>query len=225
MSFAIVLTGLNMNVLAQQNAPTAGASIVLPKDVYPDSGFRLPLPKRENFDDAGRKAFDMVVNPNTRTLAGLQGPLGIQMYSPRVAVLEHELNDYLRYQAGFDGRVRELAILITAREENSQFEWNIHERVARKEGLDQKIIDVVKYRKNNEGLPEREAVVIQLGREMLGRKNVTPETFARALKQFGPRGLVDLVSLMANYSSKAELLRAFDATNTQPGPQLLMPLP
>jgi 4-carboxymuconolactone decarboxylase len=215
-----------MNISAQQNASAAGPSVVLPKDVYPDSGFRLPLPKRENLDDAGKKAFDMVVNPNTRTLAGLQGPLGIQMYSPQVAVLEHEINDYLRYQAGFDGRVRELAILITAREENSQFEWAIHERVALKEGLDKKIIDVVKYRQSNAGLPEREAVVIQLGREMLGRKNVSSETFARALKQFSPRGLVDLVSLMGNYSSKAALLRAFDATDTQPpNPQFLMPLP
>jgi 4-carboxymuconolactone decarboxylase len=76
----------------------------------------------------------MIVNPNTRTLAGLRGPLGIQLYSPKVAQLEHETNDYLRYQTGFSGPIRELAILITAREWNNQFEWGIHERQARKEG-------------------------------------------------------------------------------------------
>jgi 4-carboxymuconolactone decarboxylase len=36
-------------------------------------------------------------------------------------------------------------------------------------------------------------------------------TFARALKAFGRRGLVDLVSLMGNYAATALLLAAFDA--------------
>jgi alkylhydroperoxidase family enzyme len=38
------------------------------------------------------------------------------------------LNRYLRYDAGLGGRVRELAILITARELDSQFEWAAHEQ-------------------------------------------------------------------------------------------------
>jgi 4-carboxymuconolactone decarboxylase len=39
---------------------------------------------------------------------------------------------------------------------------------------------------------------------------VSSETFARALKQFDQRGLVDLVALMGNYAATAALLTAFD---------------
>ena len=37
------------------------------------------------------------------------------------------LNRYLRFEAGFTPRMREIAILATAREMDSQFEWCAHE--------------------------------------------------------------------------------------------------
>jgi len=39
---------------------------------------------------------------------------------------------------------------------------------------------------------------------------VTSATFARALRQFGRRTLVDLVALIGNYAGTAALLTAFD---------------
>ena len=53
-------------------------------------------------------------------------------------------------------------------------------------------------------------MVIEFGRELFRNHNVSPETYARALKAFGERDLVDLVSLMAQHSSDAALLAAFD---------------
>jgi hypothetical protein len=50
----------------------------LPKDVYPDSHFRLPLPKRADLDDYGKKVFDELADPGRSSLVGLQGPAGIR---------------------------------------------------------------------------------------------------------------------------------------------------
>jgi 4-carboxymuconolactone decarboxylase len=200
------------------------ASKTLPKDVYPESGFRLPLPKRDDMDDYGKKVYDKIVGPGGRTLVGLRGPSGIRLHSPKLAELVNALNQYLRFESGFSGRIRELAILVTAREMDSQFEWTAHEAVALKEGLQQEIINVVKYRKSVAELPETEAVIIQLGREMFGQRKVNSETFARALKIFGPKQLVDLVSLMANYSATAAELCAFDM-QLAPNQKPLLPLP
>ena len=47
-------------------------------------------------------------------------------------------------------------------------------------------------------------------RKMFGQKRVNSETFARALKIFGPKELVNLVSLMGYYAATAALLIAFD---------------
>ena len=186
------------------------ASRAIPKDVDQQSGFRLPLPKREDLDDLGKKLYDQYATPNPQSLAGLRGPAGIRLFSPLEAQHESEHNHYLRFDAGFSPRIRELAILVSAREADSQFEWAAHEPAARKEGLDPKIIDIVKYRRSPAGLPETETVIIQLGREMFGTKKVSSETFARALKIFGPRGMVNMVALMGDYCATAALLIAFD---------------
>jgi 4-carboxymuconolactone decarboxylase len=195
-----------------------------PKDIYPESGFRLPLPKREDMDDHGKRAYDKLVGPGSRTVAGLRGPFGIYLHSLKSAELEYELSRYLRFESGLDARIRELAILVTAREMDSRFEWSAHEPVALKEGLSPELIDVVRYRKSVATLPEIEAVIIQFGREMFLRKKVTSKTFARALKIFGSKQLVDLVALMTNYASIAFKLYAFDM-QVDPDKEFLLPVP
>src|SRR5262245_44134261 len=91
------------------------------------SGFRLPLPSREDLDDAGQRTFDSLTDPEGGTIRGLRGPGGILLHSPELSRHTRPFNRYLRYESGLGGRVRELAILTTARELDSQFEWAAHE--------------------------------------------------------------------------------------------------
>src|SRR5712692_11112437 len=107
----------------------------LPKDVYPESRSRLPLPKREALDEQGKRVYDSVLDPKRPTLAGFQGPAGIWLHSPRVGEPFREMNRILRTEVRLEPRLRELAILVTSRELDNQFEWTAHEPVALKEGL------------------------------------------------------------------------------------------
>ena len=181
-----------------------------PADVDPQSGCRLPLPRREELPPEARLVYDNLADPQGGTLRGLRGPGGITLHSPELVRYSRPLNRYLRHQAGLGGRVRELAILVTARCCDSQFEWAAHEEEALREGLSPEIIDVIRFGRGTEGLDAADAVVIELGREIFTDRRVAPETFARALRQFGRRTLVDLVALMGNYASTAALLTAFD---------------
>ena len=132
------------------------------------------------------------------------------LHSPELSRYARPLNRYLRHEAGLGGRVRELAILTIARELDSQFEWAAHEPEAFAEGISRELIEVIKHRKDTNGLDEADAIVIELSREIFGARKVTSATFARALRQFGRRTLVDLVALMGNYAGTAALLTAFD---------------
>jgi 4-carboxymuconolactone decarboxylase len=102
-----------------------------------------------------------------------------------------------------------VATLITARAFDSQFEWAAHERVARKAGVSETTIEAIKHRRPTDGLPEEDAAIIELGRETFGRHQVSAETYARALKLFGPHDLCDIVCLMGQYAATAALLCAF----------------
>jgi len=181
-----------------------------PADVDPQSGCRLPLPRREDLETDGQRTYDRLADPAGGTLRGLRGPGGIQLHSPELSRRSRPLNHYLRYEAGLGGRARELAILTTARELGSQFEWTAHEPAALAEGISPEVVDAIRYRRDTRRLAEADATVIDLGREIFGARKVAPATYARALQQFGRRGLVDLVALMGNYAATAALLTAFD---------------
>lgn len=182
----------------------------LPADIYPESLSRVPLLKREELDEHGRKYYDAVTGPGSRTLAGLQGPSGIWLHSPRLAQHLRTANQYLRYETTLDRRLTELAILVTARELDHQFEWTAHEPAALEEGLELEIIDVVKYRKPIAGMGETEALIITFGRELFRDRHLRSETFARAVAIFGRTGVLDLAALMGNYAMTALILTAFD---------------
>jgi 4-carboxymuconolactone decarboxylase len=193
-----------------------------PNDVDPISGCRLPLPKREELDEAGQRIYDSLVDLKGETIRGLRGPGGILLHSPELSQYTRPLNHYLRREAGLGGRVRELAILTTARELDSQFEWAAHEPEAIAEGISRQVIDIIKHRRDTSNLDEADAVVIELGREIFGAREVASTTFARSLRQFGRRGLVNLVALMGNYAGTAAMLTAFDM---QLDPSQAPPLP
>ncbi len=186
----------------------------LPKDVFPDSRSRLPLIKREELDDEGKKAYDSHLSADSTSLAGLQGPGGLQL---------HGSKPNLRGK-GLGPKLQELARLVVAREMDQVFEWTVHEPRALQVGVEPAIIDVIRYRKPLTGVDEKDAAIIQLGREVFEQHKVRPATFANALGLLGERNLVDLCELMGSYTTTAILLHTVDLHlpyNTKP----LLPVP
>jgi 4-carboxymuconolactone decarboxylase len=195
-----------------------------PDDIDPESGCRLPLPRREELSSEAQATYDRLTNVTSENLRGLRGPGGIQLHSPELSRRSRPVNHYLRFEAGLGGRVRELAILATARELDSQFEWAAHEDEARREGITPELIDTVRYRRALDGVAAPDAIVIALAREIFGARRVSSETYARCFAHFGRRMLVDLVALMGNYAATAALLTAFDM-QLDPGKEPGLPTP
>jgi 4-carboxymuconolactone decarboxylase len=194
----------------------------MPSDIDPQSGFRLPLPKREDLDEVGQRAYDRAATPG-KSLVGLRGPGGITLYSTKTVESRAQFGNYLRFDV-FPPNIREVAILAVAREMDSQFEWAAHEPEALKENVPTDVVDVIKHRKSTAGLDETYAAIIELGRQTFGDHKVTPECFARVKKLFPPQKLVELVMLMGNYAATAALLTAFDM-QLPDGQKPLLPVP
>ena len=179
-----------------------------PDDIDPQSGFRLPLLKREELDDVGQRRYDRAANGGN--IAGLQGPTGIMLYSPKTSEAQSSVSRYLRNDAGFSPRIREIALLVTSRCMDQQFEWTVHEPEAIKANVPQQVIDVIKYDRPTAGLEAADRVVIELGRAVWRDHKVSSALFAEAKAIFGPHQLVDLVLLMGTHASTAALLTTFD---------------
>ena len=89
---------------------------MIPAEIDPESGCRIPLIRREELDTDGQNAFDFYTSG---TMRGLHGRAGIWLHSPKLAELYRPLGTYLRSGAGLSEPVREACILATAREFNN----------------------------------------------------------------------------------------------------------
>ena len=227
-SVGIAVRGAEPQSQSTATDASAERAASLPADVYPDSEMRLPSVRREDLDDYGKEVYDRFSDPGSPV--PLRGPNSIRMYSPLVADHYYTVNQYLRTLPGQGNRLAELAILNAAREASSPYEWSAHESAAQRAGLEQEIIDIVKYRKDLpeagvvKGLGEKETLIIRLARAMFRDQTVGSALFSDARQAFGDRGMVELVSLMAHYSATAVLLNTFGNVPA-PSPNSALPMP
>jgi 4-carboxymuconolactone decarboxylase len=177
-------------------------------DIFPGSGSRLPAVDRDQLDPVGQALYDEVA-ADTRSLVGFRGPAGIGLHSPQLYQLHRKVNQFLRFGTGLDARLRELMILVAAREMDSHFEWHAHEAAAKREGLEDEIIDIVRKRKRLRGIGDKETAIIKLGREALGKHRVKRTTYAKAIELFGAETLVHLTALIGAYATTAITLAVF----------------
>ena len=185
-------------------------SATLPADVNPDSLNRLPVVKREQMDENGKRVYDISAG-GAGKVAQPTGPGAIGLYSPGSAEPLRKLNEYLRREGNILGKpLTELAILVAAREGDSQYIWSAHEPAALRAGVAQPVIDAIKYGKDVSGLGEKETIIILLGRQVLREHKLSSETFAKVVELFGKQGTVELVTLMGDYTLNAMLLDALD---------------
>src|SRR5579863_6621069 len=187
---SIAITGCRLR-RHDSKTPRTYVGSEMPSDIDPQSGCRLPLRRREDLDAVGQSAYDRANTPG-KTIVGLRGPAGIHLYSTKTVDAHNTINRYLRHEAGFDPKIREVAILTVAREMDSRFEWAAHEPEALTVGVAPSVIDVIKHRKSTASLSEIEAAIIEFGRQAVGKHKVTSAAFARLKALFAPEQLVDL---------------------------------
>ncbi len=165
----------------------------LPADVHPASRSRLPPIDREELDAARRAAYDAAGAPTGAAALRLHGS-----------------GTNLRFDAPMGRQLTELTILTTAREYDQPYEWALHELEAIAVELDEGIIDVVRHRRPLTGLSDREAIIIEVGRELFGTRRLGADTYARALALLGKTNLVDVIDVMGRYASTAATLTGFN---------------
>ena len=175
----------------------ATALVAGQSDLDPDSHARLPYLQRKDMSDADQKTFDVLPGKGKDDV--LRGPLAFAAYNPAVAKALFDLHN-AAVAGTLTPHARELAIMVACRETNYNLEWNGHEATALKNGVDARIIDVIRKRGALTGLEEKDAIVIRFGRQMLMDKKVDSATYAKVVELYGKKGAMDLVAVMITYA-------------------------
>ena len=166
-------------------------------DLNPESRARLPYLQRKDMDEKVLPVFNTL--PGLGKDGVLKGPLAFAAYNPAVAKALFDLHN-AAVAGSLNPHDRELAIMVACRETNYNLEWNGHEATALKNGVDARVLDVVRKRGSLTGLDEKDALVIKFGRQMFTDKKMDSATFAKAVALFGRNGALDLVAVMITYA-------------------------
>jgi 4-carboxymuconolactone decarboxylase len=134
-----------------------------------------------------------------RVLAG--GPFNAWLRSPELGDRLQKVGEYIRFNTSLPMRLNEFAILITAREWTSQYEWHAHYPLAIKAGLDSRIAADLAQGRRPANLKEDEAAVYDFCIQLHRKKAVDDATFKRAVALFGEKGVVDLIGVNGYYTA------------------------
>jgi len=134
------------------------------------------------------------------------GPNAALLRSPELMERNQKVGEYLRYKSSIPTRLNEFAILITARQWNSQTEWVGHHELALKAGLSPAVAADLAQGKRPAGMKEDEAAVYDFCKELHEKKSVGDAAYRAALAQFGERGVVDLIGISGYYTMVSMVL-------------------
>jgi 4-carboxymuconolactone decarboxylase len=206
MNIRLSLLFLALQVVAQAQTP-------LPSDIHPVTLSRLPPITAQDLDEEGQRLLAARTN-----FTPAPGPTHITIYSPR----ERDLGIPSGEKSPVGPRFFQLAVLITAREIDQQYEWSAHEPAGLRQGLEQSVIDVVKYDRDVAGLSDKDATMITFGRALFREHRVSSELWQKMVSHFGRQHTVQIMSIMGDYFRVGFMLNAVDQ-HLPPSRKALLP--
>ncbi len=129
----------------------------------------------------------------------LGGPFNVLLRSPGVGNIIQKLGEEIRFRSSLPSKLNEFAILITARQWTSQYEWFAHHRLALEAGLDPAIAEDVAHGRRPAKMGEDERIVYDFSRELHETRGVSDAAYQAALGRFGERGVMDLIAVNGFY--------------------------
>lgn len=167
---------------------------------------RISAVAEEDWNDEQRKVGEIIYG--TRE-PGFAGPFAVFLRNPELAARIEQLGTYLRDGTSLEKNLSEVAILAVARHWNAQFEWVIHEMLARRAGIDEGVMETIRLGRRPKFDDEEEEVVYDYTSELFGKREVQDTVHDRAVALLGEDGVVELVCIVGFYSMVAVACNAF----------------
>ena len=136
----------------------------------------------------------------------VRGPLIALLHNPELARHVQRLGEHLRWKGKLPSRLKELAVLVTARRWTCQHEWVMHSKLALEGGLGAGIVDDIRNGREPKGMLDEEKAVYNFCRELHATGRAGDAAFLAIEKRFGRDGALELIALNGYYSLMAMVL-------------------
>jgi 4-carboxymuconolactone decarboxylase len=165
---------------------------------------RLPKQDPATYDEGQRAAAEaLIASPRGE----VRGPFIPMMRSPKLMDRAQKLGEFLRYDCSIPERLREWAIIVTARHWSQAYEWHVHAPLARKAGVAREAIaDLLDGRTPGDAAREDERIVHDYCMAVHRDHDVTDALYDRAVALLEQRGVIELTGICGYYALLAMML-------------------
>ena len=140
----------------------------------------------------------------------VRGPYGVLLHSPNLAARVAHTGTYVRFDLDLPEALKELIIITTAREIQSQYEFVAHARLARQAGLAESTIQAVAKGTAPQGLAGEEELLVRYVQELLRHHKISDTTFNAVKERYGTQKTVEITTLVGHYLLVGQILLAFE---------------
>jgi 4-carboxymuconolactone decarboxylase len=165
-----------------------------------------PITNKANMAPGQEHVFDQVMEVFGR----VRGPFSMLLNSPKLAERLLPMVPFAREICIIDPPLRQIAILSAVRERDANYVWSAQVDVARRVGLREPVIDLLRAKGDPSDLPPEERDIVLYMRQLMRTNRVEQAVFDALKNRQGIQWLVELTAVANFYVALCGVVNAFD---------------
>jgi 4-carboxymuconolactone decarboxylase len=161
-----------------------------------------------------------VVDDVVKVFGGVRGPFSIMLKSPPLAERVLPLVTFFREGSVVEAKLRSHAILAAVREKEAAYVWSAQVGAARRAGVPDATIDLLRAKGDTSGLPPDEADIVNYTRQLIRTNRVDQVLFDRLKDRHGEQWLVELTGAANYFAFLSGMVNAFEVPAPPDGDKL-----
>lgn len=150
----------------------------------------------------------------------IRGPWTMLLHSPKLTEKMLPLTPFFWHESVVEGKLRSVGILAAVRDRESEYVWAAQVGMARKNGVREEVIDLLRANGDAGKLPAPEREIVTYVRQLLRTNRVDQATFDALKNRFGTKWLVELTATIGYFGLVSGIANAFEVPAPAGGDQL-----
>lgn len=164
--------------------------------------------------------YQPVVDRVVEVFGNVRGPFSILLHSPELASRLLPLVTFNREESVVAAPLRSLAILAAVREKEAAYVWSAQVAAARRAGVPEATIDLLRMKGDPAALPAEQRDIIAYTRELMRTNRVDQGVFDALKERFGVQWLVELTAAANYFAFLSGMVNAFEVPAPPDGDSL-----
>lgn len=161
-----------------------------------------------------------VVDAVVKVFGNVRGPFSMLLHSPKLAERMLGLVTFFRDVTIVEPKPRSVAILTAVREREAAYVWAAQVGAARRNGVREEVIDLIRAKGDPGALPAEEREIVTYTRQLMRANRVDQVVFDALQKRHGVQWLLELTAAMNYFALLSGVVNAFEVAAPPDGDRL-----